>query len=173
MFSNSNNISVLIKLALLRNSSQSLANLREHGQPEPMTLEVKDVTDILLACRLIAGVKFHLETLCVQQKQQDFINPDPPKVLGIMGAGWQQVTPEQDPCFQSGSVFLQLRGEQCQEGPRGLQGGLVCLLGGGAWQQQNRPGVAGTDGGNIPWVTCRCQASFQGEIIRPEKRKEF
>ena len=104
MFSNSNNISVLIKLALLRNGSQSLANLREHGQPEPMTLEVKDVTDILLAHRLIAGVKLHLETLCVQQKQQDFINPDPPKVLGIMGAGWQQVTSEQDPCFQSGCL---------------------------------------------------------------------
>ncbi|KAB0383399.1 hypothetical protein FD755_005316 [Muntiacus reevesi] len=57
-----------------------------------------------------------------------------------MGAGWQQVTPEQDPRFQSGSVFLQLRGEQCQEGPRGLQGGLVCPLGGGAWQQ-NRHGT--------------------------------
>lgn len=60
----------------------------EHGQPEPMALEVEDVTDILLAHRLIAGVKLHLEALCVQQKQQDFANPDPPNVLGTMGAGW-------------------------------------------------------------------------------------
>ena len=89
-----------------------------------MTLEVKDVTDFLLTHRLIAGVKLHLETLCVQQKQQDFINPDPPKALGITGAGWRQVTPEQDPRFQSGSVFLQLRGEQYQEGPRGCKVGL-------------------------------------------------
>lgn len=127
-----------------------------------MTLEVKDVTDFLLTHRLIAGVKLHLETLCVQQKQQDFINPDPPKALEITGAGWRQVTPEQDPRFQSGSVFLQLRGEQCQEGPRGLQGGLVCPLGGGAWQQQNRHGVAGTNRGNIPWVTCPLPGIFPG-----------
>lgn len=166
MFSNSNNI-VLIKLALLRNGSQSLANLREHGQPEPMALEVEDVTDVLLAHRLIAGVKLHLEALCVQQKQQDFTSPDPPKVLWIMGAGWRQVTPEQDPRFQSGS------GEQCQEGPRGLQGGLAARWVGSPGSSKTDMGWRGPTEATFPGRPARCQASFQGERIRPEKRKEF
>lgn len=70
-----------------------------------MTLEVRDVTDFLLAQRLVAGVRLHLETLCAEQKKQ-LINPEPPKALRIMGRGWREVAPEQDPRPQSDSVLL-------------------------------------------------------------------
>lgn len=121
-----------------------------------MALEVEDVTDVLLAHRLIAGVKLHLEALCVQQKQQDFTNPDPPNVLGIMGAGWRQVTPEQDPPLPV-RLWRAVPG-----GTTGAARWACCSLGGVAWQQQNRHGVAGTDGGNIPWATRPLPGVFPG-----------